>query len=155
MLATLVRELPEGPQWEYEVKWDGYRIEAVKDGESVRLLSRRGSDYSTRFVTVARAVKRIHAQTAVLDGEVVAVDERGRPSFQVLQNRGKLPAGYRLAYYVFDLLFLNGTILTAKPLSERRSELPRLLEGTPVLFSAPLLGSPRMLIQALRKHGLE
>jgi len=92
---TRVRELPEGVEWEYEVKWDGYRIEAVKDGTSVRLLSRRGSDYSQRFRSVAKAVADIAAESAVLDGEVVAVDAKGQPSFQVLQNRGRLPEGYR------------------------------------------------------------
>jgi len=97
MLATRVRELPEGTEWEYEVKWDGYRIEAVKDGTSVRLLSRRGSDYSQRFRSVAKAVADIAAESAVLDGEVVAVDAKGQPSFQVLQNRGRLPEGYRLS----------------------------------------------------------
>ena len=119
MLATLVRELPDGPRWEYEVKWDGYRIEAVKDGSAVRLLSRRGSDYSERFKAVTKAVSKIAVESAVLDGEVVAVDGQGQPSFQVLQHRGRLPAGYRIQYYVFDLLFLNGKNLTKEPLVER------------------------------------
>ena len=155
MLATLVRELPEGREWEYEVKWDGYRIEAIKDGNQVRLLSRRGADYSDKFKTVSKAVSEIAADSAVLDGEVVAVDARGRPSFQVLQNRGTLPAGYRLAYYVFDLLFLNGKMLTQQPLVERRAALPKIIAGTQVLFSAPLNGTPRVLIGAVRKHKLE
>lgn len=155
MLATRVRELPVGAEWEYEVKWDGYRIEAVKDGPVVRLLSRRGSDYSERFKSVTKAVAGIRAESAVLDGEVVAVDAQGQPSFQVLQNRGKLPAGYRLAYYVFDLLFLNGKELRNRLLAERRAELSKMIEGTGVLFSAPLKGSPDVLMEAVRKHGLE
>jgi len=155
MLATRVRELPEGANWEYEVKWDGYRIEAVKDGGSVRLLSRRGSDYSERFRSVAKAVADIAAESAVLDGEVVAVDAKGQPSFQVLQNRGRLPAGYRLAYYVFDLLFLDGKEFGGKPLIERRSGLARIIGGTQIMFSAPLTGTPDVLIEAVREHGLE
>ena len=108
MLATRVGTLPEGAEWEYEVKWDGYRIEAVKDGATVRLFSRRGADFSERFKAVTKAVGVIRAATAVLDGEVVAIDQKGQPSFQMLQNRRKMPAGYQLVFYVFDLLFLNG-----------------------------------------------
>ncbi len=155
MLATRVRELPEGREWEYEVKWDGYRIEAVKHGSAVRLLSRRGTDYSERFQAVTREVSKVKAKSAVLDGEVVAVDGQGQPSFQVLQNRGRLPTGHRIAYYVFDLLFLNGKELASRALVERRAELPRILSGTQLLFSAPLEGTPKLLIEAVRKHKLE
>jgi len=98
MLATRVAKLPEGAEWAYEVKWDGYRIEAVKDEATVHLFSRRGADYSNRFKAVTNAVKTIQAVSAVLDGEVVAIDASGQPSFQVLQNRGKMPAGYQLVY---------------------------------------------------------
>src|SRR5437762_7931275 len=94
MLATRVSSLPTGPEWHYEVKWDGYRILAVKDGPTVKLLSRRASNYTDKFKSVTKALDGIHAQTAVLDGEVVATDAKGQPSFQVLQNRGKLPPGY-------------------------------------------------------------
>lgn len=88
MLAKLVSKLPEGAQWQYEVKWDGYRIQAVKDGHNVCLFSRRGNDFTKRFAVVAKAVTGIKADKAILDGEVVAVDEQGKPSFQMLQNRG-------------------------------------------------------------------
>src|SRR5215510_6121147 len=87
MLARLVRELPQGPAWSFEVKFDGYRIEAIKEGERVRLFSRRGNDFTKRFAAVAKAVVGISAQTAVLDSEVVAVDAAGTVSFQMLQNR--------------------------------------------------------------------
>src|ERR1051326_1736674 len=137
MLATRVSKLPTGLAWQYEVKWDGYRIQAVKQGSRVQLFSRRGASYSERFKSVTRAISAIHAHTVVLDGEVVAVDSNGQPSFQVLQNRGKLPPGHQLIYYVFDLLFLDGEDLKNKPLAERRSSLPRILENTRVLFSAP------------------
>jgi bifunctional non-homologous end joining protein LigD len=103
MLATRVSSLPTGPGWQYEVKWDGYRILAVKNGSTVKLFSRRGSTYTDKFKSVTKAVTGIHAQTAVLDGEVVATDAKGQPSFQVLQNRGKLPPGHQLVYYVFDI----------------------------------------------------
>src|SRR5258708_327359 len=114
MLATRVTSLPAGPAWQYEVKWDGYRIVAIKTASTVQLFSRGGSNFTDRFKSVTKAVASIHAQTAVLDGEVVAIDSRGQPSFQVLQNRGKLPPGYQLVYYVFDVLFLDGTDLKQK-----------------------------------------
>src|SRR5690349_13656919 len=111
MLATRVPKLPTGSMWQYEVKWDGYRIVAVKNGARVQLFSRRGNSYTDNFKSVTKAVPTIHADTAVLDGEVVATDATGRPNFQVLQGRGKLPPDHQLMYYVFDLLFLNGKSL--------------------------------------------
>jgi bifunctional non-homologous end joining protein LigD len=103
MLATRVSKLPTGPGWQYEVKWDGYRIQAVKQGSRVQLFSRRGASYTDKFKSVTKAVAAINADTAILDGEVVATDPTGQPSFQVLQHRGELPAGHQLMYYVFDV----------------------------------------------------
>src|SRR5947209_20394325 len=91
MLATLVQKLPQGPEWEYELKLDGYRLEAIKDGDRVRLYSRRGNDFTKKFARIATSVSRIRAESFILDGEAVAVDQQGRPSFQILQNRGSLP----------------------------------------------------------------
>jgi bifunctional non-homologous end joining protein LigD len=78
MLARPIRELPEGKQWAYEAKLDGYRIEAVKHGGEVRLFSRRGNDFTKRFAPVVAAVTTIKTASALLDGEVVAVDEKGQ-----------------------------------------------------------------------------
>jgi bifunctional non-homologous end joining protein LigD len=75
MLAKLVKVLPEGPEWEYELKLDGYRLEAVKDREKGRLYSRNGNDFTRRFSTIAKSVSRIKAASVVLDGEAVAVAE--------------------------------------------------------------------------------
>src|SRR5262249_30977445 len=104
---------------------------------------------------VTKAVETICADTAVLDGEVVATDAKGQPSFQVLQHRGKLAAGHQLIYYVFDFLFLNGQDLTRKHLCERRAALPQILANARVLFSAPLEGSLSSILEAVRKHNLE
>src|SRR6476646_8302102 len=90
MLATLVRTLPEGPQWQYELKLDGYRLQAVKHDDKVRLYSRRGSDFTKKFARIAASVSKIRVSSVVLDGEAVAVDEHGKPSFQMLQNRASL-----------------------------------------------------------------
>jgi DNA ligase D-like protein (predicted ligase) len=154
MLAKLIRALPEGPGWSLEVKFDGYRIEAIKNGSEVRLQSRRDSDFTKRFASVARAVSKINATTAVLDGEVVAVDSSGQPSFQMLQNRAR-PAGWYLVYYAFDLLHLNGKDLRFLPLRERRSALEKVLEGSGVRFSASLDCTPDVLIEVAKKHHME
>src|SRR5262245_64878962 len=98
MLAKLVRVLPEGPEWEYELKLDGYRLEAIRDGDRVRLYSRGGNDFTKKFAKIAANVSKIRASSFVLDGEAVVVDEHGKPSFQMIQNRASLPAGWHLAY---------------------------------------------------------
>jgi hypothetical protein len=97
MRAKLVRTLPEGPDWEYELKLDGYRLQAIKDGDKVRLYSRRGNDFTRKFAKIASAVSKIKATSFILDGEAVAVDAQGKPSFQMLQNRALLPPGWSLA----------------------------------------------------------
>jgi DNA ligase D-like protein (predicted ligase) len=155
MLATLVRTLPEGPQWEYELKLDGYRLEAVKHGDKVRLYSRRGNDFTKKFTRIATSVSRIKAASFVLDGEAVAVDAQGKPSFQMLQNRSSLPPGWSLVYYAFDLLHLNGMDLKARPLSERRALLEKLLGNSGALLSQSLPGTLGQIMQAVKEHGLE
>jgi ATP-dependent DNA ligase len=90
MLATLVRTLPEGPEWEYELKLDGYRLQAIKDGDKVRLYSRRGNHFTRKFARIPTAVSNLNpsavasakeeATSFILDGEAVAVDAQGNPS---------------------------------------------------------------------------
>jgi bifunctional non-homologous end joining protein LigD len=155
MLAKLVRVLPEGREWEYELKLDGYRLEAVKDGDKVRLYSRRGNDSTKKFAGIAKLVSRIKAESFVLDGEAVAVDAKGKPSFQMLQNRSALPQGWSLAYYAFDLLHLNGQDLKDRPLSERRGLLEKLPGKSGVLFSQSMPGTLSQIIEAVKAHGLE
>lgn len=155
MLARLVRTLPEGPEWEYELKLDGYRLEAIKDGDKVRLYSRRGNDFTSKFARIATAVSKIKAASLTLDGEAVAVDAQGKPSFQMLQNRATLPAGWSLAYYAFDLLHLDGQDLKDRPLRDRRALLQKTLRNSGVLFSQSLPGTVSQILQAVKEHGLE
>src|SRR5215471_11809258 len=138
MLAKLVRTLPEGREWEYELKLDGYRLEAVKDAEKVRLYSRNGNDFTKRFAKIAVCVSQIKADSVILDGEAVAVDPQGKPSFQMLQNRALLPRGWSLVYYAFDLLHLNGQDLKSRPLRERRALLEKVIGKCGVLLSQSL-----------------
>jgi bifunctional non-homologous end joining protein LigD len=155
MLATLVRALPQGSQWEYELKLDGYRLQAIKDGENVRLYSRRGNDFTRKFARIAENVSEIEEQSFILDGEAVAVDEKGKPSFQMLQNRASLPPGWNLVYYAFDLLDLNGQDLKDRPLKERRGMLGRVISKSGVLLSRSLPGTLEQIIAAVEELGLE
>jgi len=98
-------KLPEGDQWTYEIKWDGYRAIAFKGGGKVHLRSCNDNDFALRYPGVTEALSGLPEDT-VIDGEIVALDESGRPSFNVLQNYGTAQAA--VFYYVFDVLILNG-----------------------------------------------
>jgi bifunctional non-homologous end joining protein LigD len=95
MLASSARHLPKGAGWSYEVKLDGYRTLALKDGSRVKLLSRNLKDATRLYPAVAREVARLRAESVLLDGEIVAVDEQGRPSFQALHHQ----AAHTVIYY--------------------------------------------------------
>jgi bifunctional non-homologous end joining protein LigD len=124
MLATLAGDVPPGPGWTFEVKWDGYRALAYVRGGQCKLVSRTGNDLTPRFPEVAKAVaKATKSPNAVLDGEVCALDEHGRSSFSAMQQgRGEL------VYYVFDVLELDGEPLVREQLRERRRRLEKLLD---------------------------
>jgi bifunctional non-homologous end joining protein LigD len=155
MLAKLVRTLPEGPEWEYELKLDGYRLQAIKDGDKIRLYSRRGNDFTRKFAKIATAVSKINATSFILDGEAVAVDAQGKASFQMLQNRSRLPPGWSLVYYAFDLLHLDGQDLKDRLLRERRALLEKLIAKSGVLLSQSLPGTLSQIMPAVKAHGLE
>ena len=112
--------IPEGDLWTYELKLDGYRIEAVKTGGKVTLYSRRGTDLSNRFEYVASALASLPDET-VIDGELVALDEQGKPNFNLLQNSRS--AESRIMFYAFDVLVRRGEDLMKQPLSKRREIL--------------------------------
>src|SRR5688572_27090451 len=154
MSATIVDALPEGERWLYEVKLDGYRALIVKDGERVRLVSRNEKDLTAAYPSATTAAKRLNADSAVVDGEIVAVDAQGRPSFQALQHRGAHP-GHAIVFYAFDLLHLDGRDLTGLPLEERRVRLPHVLGHSGVLLSQELPGTAAQVTAAVRKLGLE
>jgi bifunctional non-homologous end joining protein LigD len=150
MKATAVETLPGGDGWIYEVKWDGYRALAIKHGDSVRLLSLKNRSLSADFPDVVKAVGGIGTDTAMIDGEVVAVNAEGRPSFQMLQNRGTLGRDWHIVYYAFDLLNLNGDDLRARPLIERKVKLRELLERSDVRYSAELTGDPAAIVESIQ-----
>ena len=140
---------------EYEIKFDGYRALAIKSGGRVRLMSRNGNDFSVRYPSVTRALSKLPEDT-VVDGEIVALDETGRPSFNVLQNYNH--ADTPLQFYVFDLLHLAGKNLRDRALDERRELLrARVLPRMPVeiLFSETLEATAGEVVAAVKKQGLE
>jgi bifunctional non-homologous end joining protein LigD len=155
MKATAVSELPAGAEWIYEVKWDGYRALGSKHNDDVRLLSLKDKNLTTDFPAVAEAIRSIRANTALIDGEVVAVDSNGCPSFQALQNRASLGSDWQIVYYAFDLLNCEGEDWTKKPLRERKEKLREILAGSDVRYNADLSGSPGEIIRTIKAAGLE
>lgn len=126
MLPTLSRTPFSNPEWIFEPKWDGYRaICFMRDGE-VRLVSRRRNDLTAKFPELQSIAKSIRASSAVLDGEIVALDEKGMPSFEALRSR-RLTVRCVIVYYAFDLLYRDGGSLIAQPLIERKVALKRIL----------------------------
>ncbi len=130
-LPTLVDAAPDGDGWLHELKLDGYRILARKDGAKVTLLSRNGLDWTSRMRSVAEGVAKLPARTALLDGEVVVLGPDGRTSFNALQNVFELGEKARLTYFVFDLLHLDGVDVAGARLDERKALLAQLVEDTP------------------------
>jgi len=155
MLLLRTDRLPEGDTWEYEVKLDGYRAIAFKSGGRVHLRSRNDKDFAGKYPDIVKALSSLPDET-VIDGEVVALDEAGRPLFNALQNYGSSKAP--LLYYVFDALTIRGRDVTGEPLSLRRELLdreilPRLHE--PIRASAVLDATLPDLIHAVKAQGLE
>jgi bifunctional non-homologous end joining protein LigD len=152
MTAKVVTTLPEGPEWMYEVKLDGYRALLLKHDARVRMLSRREKPLS--YPEVEAAASELKAKSVVLDGEIVAVDRHGCPSFQALQHRGAHPQ-HAVVFYAFDVLHLNGEDLTRQPLEARRAQLPKIVKGSAVLVSQALPGTAQQVIAAVQQLGLE
>src|SRR5205807_5729908 len=126
-LATLVTAPPEGDEWVHEMKFDGYRILARIEKGRATLSSRNGKDWTESFPLVARAAAALPLQSAVLDGEIAVVQPDGTTSFQALQNLMSGSGGGTLAYFVFDLPYLDGYDLTKSPLEARKAALARVV----------------------------
>jgi ATP-dependent DNA ligase len=122
------RILPEGPAWQYEVKLDGYRAIGVRTKAGLELWSRNKVDFSRRFSNLARALEALPSDT-VLDGEIVAVNDDGEPSFSSLQNFGEGSAA--ILFYAFDAPVFTGADLRNKPLTTRREMLSELISKSP------------------------
>ena len=154
MQALQVGKLPSG-DWLYEVKLDGYRVLAFKDAKEVRLISRNQKPFN--YPQLLDSLKLLPTEQVILDGEIVALDEKGRSSFQLLQVFKSSEERVPLVYYAFDLLFLNGKDLRKEPLSARRKLLAEVLKKAPenIRLSGGLQGSKEDLLRVAREFGLE
>lgn len=157
MKPRLLEEPPPAGNWVYELKFDGIRAIAVKDGAKVNLISRNGNELRTRFPEIAAAIKEMPFNECVIDGEIVALDEQGRSSFQLLQALEMEGRKAPVRFYVFDLLQLEGKSLLRLPLTQRKEVLARICENLPdpIRFSGELGGDAKALLAEVKRRGLE
>lgn len=156
MKALLVESPPRG-DWLYEIKFDGFRAIALKGGPEARLLSRNEKDFGAKFPEVLESISELNVKDAVIDGEIVALDEQGISSFQLLQAFELGQERPPIFYYAFDLLRLNGKDLRKTPLDQRKERLGRLLKNPAgvIRLSSSLEGSTTQLLHRVRELGLE
>ena len=156
-LATLAVAPPAGDGWFHELKFDGYRILAFLHDGRVKLITRNGNDWTKRFSPVADAAAELPVRQAILDGEIVALNDKGVSDFQRLQNALKSGETDSLAYYVFDLPYCNGYDLTGVPLSDRKEVLTAVLnpgrrnDGV-IRYSDHIVGIKKLYPFSLRCH---
>jgi DNA ligase D-like protein (predicted ligase) len=155
MLLLPTRELPQSPEWTYELKLDGYRAIAIKTNGKVQLRSRNNKDFNTRYSSIVKALAPLPDET-VVDGEIVALDDSGRPSFNALQNYSSTSAS--IVYFVFDVPILKGRELLSRPLYLRREALEEHVLSE---LSVPIRPYPELkadlsdVVDAVRSQGLE
>lgn len=164
MLATTVEKAYDDPDWLFEIKWDGYRAVAfIKDGR-VRLVSRNQNDLTAQYPELQSLPGFIKGESAILDGEIAALDEQGRSSFSLMQQRTGIREGGRRAaakpdipvlYYVFDLLYLDGYDLRRVSLEQRKGLLHRIIDGNGPVRYSDHFPSGTALFAAAKQQGLE
>ena len=165
MLATSVDKPFDSPEWLFEIKWDGYRAVCFLEKGKSRLVSRNQNDLTGQFPELQGLSKLVKAQTTILDGEIVALDEQGRPSFSLMQQRTGIRQGNRhtaarrdvpIMYYVFDLLYLEGYDLRRVSLEQRKEVLAQIVKsGDLVRYSDHYPGQGIALFEAAKQKGLE
>ena len=157
MKARLVDEPPKHGDWLYELKFDGIRAMAIKNDRKVSLVSRNGNKLDGRFPEIVEAVKNLPVREYVIDGEVVALDEDGRSSFQLLQGLEMEGRKAPLRFYVFELLQLDGKSLLGLPLEQRKQVLAKICEnvGDPIRYSGEISGDVKSLLAEVKRRGLE
>jgi bifunctional non-homologous end joining protein LigD len=165
MLATSVDKPFDSPEWLFEIKWDGYRAVCFLENGKTRMVSRNQNDLTGQFPELQGLSKLVKAQTTILDGEIVALDEQGRPSFSLMQQRTGIRQGNRhtaarrdvpIMYYVFDLLYLEGYDLRRVSLEQRKEVLVQIVKsGDLVRYSDHYPGQGIALFEAAKQKGLE
>jgi len=154
MECMLVSKLPEGTEWTYEIKLDGYRAQVLCAGKATQLLSRNGKDLAGRFPSITRELAAAFPADSIVDGELVALDSSGKPSFSLIQNSAT--SGAEIVFFAFDLLRHEGKDLTQLPLSERRKLLRLVLkQSIAVQFSDAFAVPAQKMLEMVKAHGLE
>ena len=157
MKCRLVEETPSGGSWIYELKFDGVRALGLKNAGQLELYSRAQLPLDVKYPEAVEGMKNLPCHSCILDGEVVALDDQGRSSFQLLQQAGTRADRPPIFYYVFDLLYLDRESLVERPVEERKAALKKLVgrgEGT-IRFSSSLEGDPGTLLKKVKDLGLE
>lgn len=160
-LAALVDKPPKGPDWAFEVKWDGYRLAVHIEPGRVRIITRGGYEWTERFPSIADDARRLAVKTAILDGEAVVLDDKGRSDFGMLQRAlGRLPTPYdagAIVFYAFDLLYIDGRDLRRLPHRERRRLLEPIVAGREgaIRFSEQVEADGDEFLRVACEHGLE
>jgi bifunctional non-homologous end joining protein LigD len=158
-LATLVDKPPSGGEWLHELKFDGYRLLCHLEGRQIRFWTRNRKDWTVKFASVGKAVKSLPLKSAILDGEIVALDSAGRASFQRLQQSINKGGSSGLIFHVFDLIYIDGYDLTRCPLRERKRVLEELLANVGdaglLRYSDHLEGNGAQFFKEACKLGLE
>jgi bifunctional non-homologous end joining protein LigD len=158
MLATLVSAPFDGPAWQFEVKWDGFRVETVVDGAEVRMWTRGRQDAARYFGPFLDPPTWIRARRAIVDGEVIALDARGEPDFARLQAGigSAVTGGSAFIFQAFDLLYIDGRSLLEEPLEARRQRLAEVIQPDPrVRLSEHVDGDGVAFFRAAQERGLE
>src|SRR5687768_15693155 len=154
MLCTLVDSAFDGEEWLFEVKWDGYRAIGSRHGDNVALYSRANTDFSTHYLPVVEALRQLK-HDVILDGEIIATDDKGVPHFESLQNWRRDPTG-NLQYCVFDLLWIDGRDIRTMPLVDRKALLQSILPKKSILrYSDHIKTKGEALFEEAKKRGLE
>jgi DNA ligase D-like protein (predicted ligase) len=152
MECLSVVKVPDGTAWTFEIKLDGFRLEAIRAGGKVTLYSRRGNIVTQKYASIADALQHLPNGT-VLDGELVALGSDGRPSFRLIQNYRAQASP--ITYFVFDLLIHKDKDLTRLPLSERRSLLRKIIKPNAYVKLSESVSSAAAMMEFIRDHGLE
>ncbi|HET7168493.1 MAG TPA: DNA ligase D [Candidatus Limnocylindrales bacterium] len=156
MLATLATKPFDDDDWLFEIKWDGFRVQAVVDAGKVRIWTRNLKDAASYFPKLLSPPRWIEAQQAIVDGEVVALDEDGRPDFSLLQTKLGDASASGLVYQVFDLLYLDGRSLLDVPLEDRKRLLRSVLKDHPrVRYASHIEGEGTTFFEAAKAMGVE
>jgi bifunctional non-homologous end joining protein LigD len=153
-LATSIEKVPTGERWIHEIKFDGYRVQVHLANEAVKIFTRRGHDWTSRFRKIADDAWHVAAGSAIIDGEVVVPAANGSTDFSVLQNELKGKSS-KIVLVAFDLLYLNGYDLRKLPLIERKALLKKLIDKTALQFSESFDVDGRAMYQHACKVGLE